>query len=237
MKKMTLILVLVLIAACGRRGDPVAISPYREIGVVKDLKAIVKKGKIYLTWGMPAGKDFPEEALKGFVVFRAEVPEGVTVEECECYYRALDFIVPDDKKSFEYLDKKAIEGRRYIFKLLVMDINNRMGEDSNIVLVKTIKPEPEEIVITIPEAPTGFVAVYTQESIVLTWDEVRGQEINFYRVYRSEGNGFDVIGETVTPVFNDENIEPSKKYYYRVTAVGKTEGPPSEEVEIITKLR
>ncbi len=244
MKKMTLILVLVLIAACGRRGDPVAISPYREIGVVKDLKATVKKGKIYLTWGMPAGKDFPEKALKGFVVFRAEVPEGVSVEECECYYRALDYIVPDSKSvrrdsdnNFEYLDRKAIKGKTYIYKLVVMDKNSRMGEDSNIVSVRTSKPEPKEIVITIPEAPTGFVAVYTQESIVLTWDEVRGQEINFYRVYRSEGNGFDVIGETVTPVFNDENIEHSKKYYYRVTAVGETEGPPSEEVEIITKFR
>ncbi len=111
-----------------------------------------------------------------------------------------------------------------------------VGKDSNTVLVKGIKPEPTEVVTILPNVPTGLIAVYTQKSIVLTWDEIRGQEIKFYNVYRSEGKDFAVIGETVTSAFTDKNIEPSRKYYYRVTAVGEIEGPPSEEIEIVTKI-
>jgi fibronectin type 3 domain-containing protein len=108
-----------------------------------------------------------------------------------------------------------------------------------------VKPEQEKVEIISPEAPAGFVAVYTQKSIVLTWDEIHGQGIGFYRVYRSEGRkdilrpegeDFFVIGETVTSAFTDKDVEPSKKYYYRVTAVGETEGPPSKEIEVVTEV-
>lgn len=47
---------------------------------------------------------------------------------------------------------------------------------------------------------------------------------------------FSVIAETVTSVFNDKNIEPSKNYY-KISAVGKHESLHSEEIEIITKNR
>jgi hypothetical protein len=225
-------LLLTFIVSCGRRGDPVAIIPYKEVGVVKDLKASIRDNNIYLTWGMP--ESFPEKALKGFVIFRAEVPEGVSVEECECYFVSLGFIAPDKKRTFEYLDKEAIRSRTHIYKLVVMDKDNRIGKYSNVVLVKGIKPEPEEVVVTSPGAPTGLIAVFTRKNIVLTWDETHGQEIKFYRIYRSEGKDFIAIGESVTPAFTDKGIEPSKKYYYRVTAVGETEGDPSKEIEVVT---
>ncbi len=228
------LLLLIFVSACGKRGDPVAIIPYSEVGLVKDLKASIIDDNIYLKWGMPEGKNFPEKALKGFVVFRAEVPEGVDVEKCECEFRSLDFVVPDKKKTFEYLDKKAIKGQAYIYKLIVMDKNNIMGKDSNNVFVSWAKPESEEIAV-LPDAPTRLAAVYTQKSVVLTWDEIQGMEVKFYRIYRSEGKDFIVIGESVTPAFTDRNIEPSKKYLYRVTAVGKIEGPYSLEIEVKTK--
>ncbi len=227
-------LLLIFVSACGKRGDPVAIIPYSEVGVVKNLKASIKDDHVYLKWGMPEGKNFPEKALKGFVVFRAEVPEGVDVEKCECEFRSLDFIVPDKKKTFEYLDKKAIKGQSYIYKLTVMDKNNVMGKDSNSVFVSWGKPASEEVAAP-PEAPTRLTAVYTQKSVVLTWDEIQGKEVKVYRVYRSEGKDFIVIGESVTPAFTDRNIEPSKKYLYRVTAAGKVEGPPSMAIKVETK--
>jgi len=103
----------------------------------------------------------------------------------------------------------------------------KIGTDSK-------KVEP---VVTKPDAPAGLAAIYTRQSIVLTWDEIHGQEIKFYRIYRSEGKDFAVIAETVTSVFNDKNIEPSKKYYYKVSAVGNQESLLSEEIGIITKNR
>ena len=219
-----LILLLTSFAACGRRGDPVEIIPYKEVGVVKDLNALIVDSNTYLTWGLPEGEDFPEKAIKGFVIFRAEVPEGVKLEECKCQYSPLEFIAVDSKgdrslkrvtdKTFEYLDKKAIKGHAYTYKIVVMDKNKRMGNDSNTVLVRGVKPEEQvEKSIIPPKPPAGLLAVYTQKSIILTWKEVPGQEIKFYRIYRSESSkDFSAIGETVTPVFTDKNIVPSKKY-------------------------
>lgn len=224
------------IVACGRRGDPIAIAPHKEVGVVEDLKAFIKDNHIYLTWGMPEGEGPSKRSLKGFAVFRAEVPERGTIEECDCQYKSLDFIEVHSKRNFEYVDKRVIKGQTYVYKLVVMDNDNRMGKDSNIVLVKGVKPEPQNAVVTPPIVPSGLKAVYTQKSIVLTWDEVPEHAITSYRIYRSEGKDFVAIGETVTSAFTDRDVEPSKKYLYRVTAVGNGESSPSKEYEIVTEV-
>jgi hypothetical protein len=227
------LLSLLFIIACGRREDPVLLEPYKEVGVVNDLRASVRGGNIYLTWGVPDEKFFPAEAIKGFVIFRAELYEGETLEDCECIFRSLDFIERDNKKTFEYLDKSALKGQTYIYKLVVMDKDNRMGQDSNLVVVKGSETESK---VTPPEAPKGLVGVYTQKSVVLSWDEIKGEDIKFYKVYRSQGEGFVLIGESVTPAFTDRDVKPSKRYYYRVTAVAEVEGPPSKEIEILTEI-
>ena len=246
-KKLLLIpyfLLIIFIAACGRRGDPIAITPYQEIGAIKDLTAVIKDNNIHLSWGMPDDKDFPEEAIKGFVIFRSAIAEGLTIEECECMFRPIDFIDSDSRESrlfgfisddtFEYIDKKAIRGQSYVYKIVIMDKDSKMGKDSNLVLVKGIEREPENAIIP-PEAPTGVIAVYTQQSVVITWKEVRGgDKIKYYNIYRSEGEKFVFIGKTTAFAFTDRNVAPSKKYYYRVTAVSDIEGHPSEEIEVLT---
>lgn len=232
-----LIILLVLFASCGRRGDPVAVAPYSEVIAVKALNISVSNNKIYLNWGTPAGEDFPDEALKGFVVFRAEIPEGEQIQDCECKFRSLDFIPGDSGKNFKYMDKKAVTGQAYAYKIVVMDNNNRMSKDSNIVTAGDTKAKSERPKISPPAAPTELMAVYTQKSIVLTWDEIPERESVSYVIYRSTGLRFDPVGETVTPAFTDKDIEPSLKYYYRVTAIIKnTEGPPSEEISIVTEI-
>jgi hypothetical protein len=223
-----------ILLGCGKRENPVALEPYQEVGVVNDLSVSMRDGQVYLKWSIPSEKEFPRKALKGFVVFRAEVPQGQSVEECDCRFRSLDFIVSDNRERFEYLDKKALKGRSYVYKITVMDIKNRMGRDSNTVYIKGEKEEIKEQ-ITIPPAPEGLIAVYTHKSIVLIWNEIKDQKINSYRVYRSKGKEFLNIGETTTPTFTDRNVEKSVKYFYRVTAVGEAEGPPSEIVEIVTE--
>jgi len=139
------LLLATFFTACGRRDDPVITEPYKEIGVVKNLKGFIKEDGIYLTWGIPKDKDFPKKAIKSFIIMRAEVPSGVTIEECRCEYIPLDFIVPEWDKGdfFTYLDKKTVEGRTYAYKIVVKDKINRMGKDSNIVIVGN-KQEPEK---------------------------------------------------------------------------------------------
>ena len=86
-----------------------------------------------------------------------------------------------------------------------------------------------------PEPPTGLIALFTGKSVVITWDEIIGKGIRFYRIYRSDGNEFNIIGEAVTPAFTDRNVKQDVKYIYRVSSVGLSEGNWSEAVEVVTK--
>ena len=86
------------------------------------------------------------------------------------------------------------------------------------------KSDQESVQVNTPDAPAGLIGLYTRTSIVLAWNEVAGQNIK-YRVYRSKGDGYMPVGETVTPAFTDRDVEPDKKYYYKVGAVGLNEAP------------
>ncbi len=99
----------------------------------------------------------------------------------------------------------------------------------------TEQKKSEQLTVTTPDAPAGLIGLYTRTSIVLTWNEVAGQNIK-YRVYRSTGDGYIPAGETVTPAFTDRDVEPNKNYYYKVGAVGLKEGPLSAEIHIITEV-
>jgi hypothetical protein len=83
-----------------------------------------------------------------------------------------------------------------------------------------------------PQAPEGLSAVFTGDEIILVWDEVPGRGVKFYRIYRSEGDGFQMIGEVDTPVFHDRAVVSGAKYFYKVSAVGQSESSRSGTVEV-----
>ncbi|MBI5741814.1 MAG: fibronectin type III domain-containing protein [Nitrospirae bacterium] len=86
-------------------------------------------------------------------------------------------------------------------------------------------------------ALTGLRGIYTENAIVITWDEIDRRDIA-YRVYRSTGEDFSLVGETVTPAFTDRDIKPKRKYKYRAAAVvGGSEGPASNEITIVTEIQ
>ena len=91
-------------------------------------------------------------------------------------------------------------------------------------------------VMPMPDVPVGLVALYTQKAVILTWDEVRGQGVKRYKVYRASGGGFNFIGDTAAPAFTDRDVKPDTKYYYKVTAVGILESRLSKELVIITEV-
>jgi fibronectin type 3 domain-containing protein len=84
-----------------------------------------------------------------------------------------------------------------------------------------------------PQAPKGLAAVFTGQKIILVWDEVAGQGVNSYRIYRSAGDVFSLTGEVVAPVYNDRDIEAGARYIYKVSAVGQTESNGSDSVEVV----
>jgi hypothetical protein len=227
------IIITFLLSACGRRADPASLDFYKnDVPVAKNLKALRDRGGVNLTWELPDEKGFSKKSIKGFVVFRSEIPDDVSLEKCECEYRSIDFIVMGKDNFYKYLDKGALKTQTYAYKIIVMDKNNRMSRDSDIIVVPGEKPAPEKIKAAAPKPPSRPAAVYTHKSIVITWDEVAGA--GGYRIYLSSGgqDDFSLAGESATPVFTDRNIEPSKKYYYRVTSVKDSESLPSVVIEV-----
>ena len=118
-----------------------------------------------------------------------------------------------------------------------LDDNAKNAVESGDIPTKEHGVDKEEIKATMPDTPTGLDGVYTRKSIVLTWDEMTGQNVRFYNVYRSSGDNFIFAGETVTPAFTDNNIDKNVQYYYKITAVGELESLPSKQVEIKTDVR
>lgn len=99
------------------------------------------------------------------------------------------------------------------------------------------KPESDSVKDVQLPPPTGLSAIYTETSIVLAWDEVMGQGVKVYNIYRSSGGDYKFIGKTGIPAFTDKNVESGKKYYYKVSAVAGSEGRLSKEIEVLTKPR
>ena len=103
------------------------------------------------------------------------------------------------------------------------------GEESSI-------SESTDTEITQPDIPTGITALFTGKIVIITWDEISDQGITLYRVYRSLGDEFILIGDTAATAFTDVQIKLNTEYHYRVTAVGHSESGTSEEIKIITRL-
>ena len=102
--------------------------------------------------------------------------------------------------------------------------------------VQAEKETVEQISETLkPDVPQGLMILYTQKVIILAWDEIKGQNVQLYKIYRSSGDRYELVGDTMAPAFTDHKIKPNMKYYYKVSAVGILESQPSKEIEIVTE--
>ncbi len=110
------------------------------------------------------------------------------------------------------------------------------GEEAGKPVAVTGAEEERKIETAQPEAPSGLTAVFTGKGIVLTWREILNQGVSSYRIYRSLDNEFTLAGETVSPAFTDRDITSGLTYSYKVTAVGQSESPASEEIKISAEI-
>lgn len=90
------------------------------------------------------------------------------------------------------------------------------------------------------EAPTDLKAEFEpdEEAVILTWDTSSTQDLDTYRVFRSEQKDntedFKEIGGVLASKneFKDQNIESKKTYYYYIRA--HKDGEDSENSEIVS---
>lgn len=193
----------------------------------QNIKAAVFEDRIELSWSAPE-KNFDESSparVKGYNIYRLE-KEGLLV-------RLNSGLVAEKK----YDDRNFLFGNtyRYFVRASVTDTPPFLESEDSGVLEVLAKDTFS------PAAPSGLVTIATENSISLSWDSNREQDLAGYRVWRRQEGEDEFILLTSKPIrenaFNDTAVEKDRRYYYAITAVDKSgnEGPKSVAVSDIVK--
>ncbi|MDH4100153.1 MAG: fibronectin type III domain-containing protein [Nitrospirota bacterium] len=233
-----LLLLVVIVTGCGRKGSPVipgSIAPETIAG----LKAKPAPGKVSLTWTMPT-KTTEGSRLKNlttFIVQRGEVAEGTKPEDCSCTYRAIQTIDVESpspaviKEGKVYLDDVTVKNdTTYAYRVIAVNQYDRESRPGTPVVARPSVP---------PAAPTNLAAEADENQIRLSWQAPTTSEdgspltdLKGYNIYRSVAKGTEggLINQQLlaTTSFTDIGLESGKTYYYQVRAVDNLAQPWSE---------
>lgn len=222
-----------------------ALRAYPAPQPITDLKAEATQTSVLLSWTPPpatsAGLALP---LSGYRIYRAAVeeaaPAGLTRPPAAGSSAAPPqaFLKVGDSESPSFRDAQVDFDATYIYSVRALarySDETLESADSNLL---TVSPRD----LYVPAAPQGLeaVAVPRQGAVPahldLTWAVSSEAGIAGYNAYRSEQAG--VPGTRVntqlllTPAFRDMNVVPGRRYFYTVTAVGRSgkESAPSAVV-------
>jgi predicted small lipoprotein YifL len=242
MKKTALVILLLIVAGCGRKGPlmaPEALAP----APIADLRVEQKGEQFQVSWSRPSAESGgrPLRDLARFQLFKREVlPPGEDCEECPTAYRLLmsadlDYLqgVAIVGSRYLFIDTDLAEGKTYRYKVFSLKKDGTTSRTSNRAGRKKVAPP----------LPPVLKAVSSLSGVVLEWSGGSSPAnglISGYNIYRKEsGEKHYLAPLTVAPVkeavFEDKQLEWGKRYDYLVRTVavvnGETvESTPSNEV-------
>ncbi|MEW6585542.1 MAG: fibronectin type III domain-containing protein [Nitrospirota bacterium] len=205
-----LFLVLGLLTACGKKGDP-TLKAYEKPSPPSNLRAIQKESSIMLSWDFP---EADEKSIKRFHVMRSKDGDFEKVASLE-----------KNERSFADRD---VKGGRITYRVITENLRGSVSKDALLTLNNVSPPHP----------PTGVSFVVDTDSVVLSWQSA-GEGIA-YAVYKSEVSGkYPVVPLNEQPLkdtlFRDA-FDAVKTVYYTVRSITQTdiirEGPPSQELKV-----
>ncbi len=133
-------IVLLLVAACGHKGDPRA--PEQALPqTIKDLRAETDGRGIVLTWSRPTRYVDRKQLrdLAGFVIFRKELAKACP--DCPSAYRERTTVNVEDhekfakKKQFRFIDQELKPQTIYRYRVFSQLTDGSLSEPSNEVEV------------------------------------------------------------------------------------------------------
>ncbi len=232
---LVLIMLTVLLAACGKKGPlvpPESLAP----APISDLQTF-QKGKRFTVCLTPPGREEggkPLKGLAGMQIFKREVlPPGEDCEECPTAYRPLRVIDPEYLQDVSrygnlycFADADLVEGKTYQYKAVALLHDGTASRDSNKARRKFIPP---------PAAPS-LKAVSGAEGVSLEWTAVKppkNGEVVGYNLYRKESG----VNAALFPInknplretrFLDTSPEFGMRYRYAVRSLAKVDGELAE---------
>lgn len=231
MKKILFLLMVFLLAACGKRGPlvpPEALVP----APIKDIRVEQKGDRFLVCWSGPGKQEWggPLNGLAGFRVFRREVlPPDEDCEECPTAYRRVKTVDPDylqdvrrNGSLFCFLDGDLSNGTTYQYKAVSFQKDGAVSRDSTKARRKKT-PAP---------APPLLTAVSTQDGVTLQWKPGTvppgGTQEGFsiYRKLVDEIMPLSPIAYVPADAarFADPRMEHGVKYLYGVRSVAMIDG-------------
>jgi fibronectin type 3 domain-containing protein len=260
---MLALLVPLALAACGRRGSPVA--PERRLpAAIQDLSAAVVGEGVRLTWTLPrirVDRSPVKELRRAEVYRRLEVPGQTEPPRPAVLTFGGLFGAPPTLPGFErvaslalteagpaevarnqvvYTDAQGLTlGRRYTYIVVVFDEQGRPSPPSNRVAVAVAAP---------PKPPGRLVAEPGDREVRLTWDAptslTDGSPVpgtlayNVFRATSPESRAMRPLNpEPLTaPGYLDLGVQNDVTYYYRVQALVGPRGPASQPTDVATAM-
>jgi predicted small lipoprotein YifL len=231
MKKILFLMLVFLLAACGKRGPlvpPEALVP----APIKDMRVEQKGNRFLVCWSGPGKQEWggPLVGLAGFRVFRREVlPPAEDCEECPTAYRPVKTVDPeylqDVRRSgslFCFLDGDLTDGTTYQYKAVSVQKDGALSRDSNKARRKK----------TPPPSPPALSAVPTPDGVALQLKAGTvppGGTLEGYSVYRKQtGEIMPMNPIALIPAdaarFADPHMEHGVKYFYGVRSVARIDG-------------
>jgi uncharacterized membrane protein len=130
-----------------------------------------------------------------------------TADNQNAFQITVDTSTPDNQPKF------SLKG---IYNATAFIMNQKAGKTVNFVF----SPDGSPI---ISSSPTSLTATpYSSTEIDLSWSTPTmngGSPITEYKIERNDGNGFNIIHNTMTVPYPDTGLTPSKQYSYRVSAI------------------
>ena len=207
-----LIVPLLLLAACGKKGDP-TLKEYEKPAEPSALKAIHREAHIILLWNYPADK---ESAIADFIVLKSS---GAEFEK----------LAPADKSKRTFEDTSFETGITYSYKIIARNLKGVNSSDSNMVVVTPL---------AVPPPPSGLSFSIQGHSLLLAWKPA-GEGLH-YNIYRSLEKGKYGISPVNSNPLSDTSFTDAfninKTVYYTVRSLRagaiRDEGAPSEELAV-----
>ena len=220
--KTAFLLVLVMLAACGKKGVPTFIT-FVKPPPVNNITVIHRQNSILLSWSYSVSPDM-QELVKGFNIEKA----GGRGDNNPAEFRKIVFL-PGTVNYYSDTDFEA--GRPYFYKIRVYSVRNIISDPSAVIKV---------IPAALPPPPQGLSLDVKNDAVEIRWNKVPGKVK--YNIYRS--NKKNVFPESPLnkaalsePLFMDK-VETGSPLYYEVTSLLDTdikdEGFPSEVLEVDT---
>ncbi len=231
---------LVLVAACGRKTDPLTPDSPRP-AAVSDIRIAVRNDVVFLSWSLPAknveGKPFSPGDVRLFRIYRAEVER----EHKRLRYREYAVIRMENPAPAEvrsgtvfWSDTGLQYGKVYAYRIRAYGVRGGASEYS-----AEVRAEP----LLSLDTPKNLVATAGDSSVTLAWDAVTTRSdgsthLGFvgYNVYRGTEHGQESdVPLTKEPVrtlsYTDQSAVNGTTYYYRLRAVDSPVVPWKESLD------